>query len=334
MSLPYRLKGGDIRKRPIASEVPNWRVWLRAFAPIYVLLFSTLRCYVETGLLAEHTSFSYYTALHHTLWNASTILMIILLMNLILKVSIMRLLWVMYGITFMAIPLFYAMVTGDYLRLEYLNGSFPEIMSHIATFCLTYTRNRPLTIELMVIFFSMLGVGYAYTRSWPRSIALAIAVHLFGNIFAIHWVGPIPYAKAIVVVRTQWGHHQFMAIIWLYMLTALAIFFIWRAGWFGGSKRSWLYAALWAAMAWVVHVVIMKITGWFIRPFDILMSGLPVTTLTFLLVRILSFQRRMFSRWAWATMGIVLLMQLAVMGPIYLHKKKDLPIKTIPYHLG
>ncbi|MGD2151137.1 MAG: hypothetical protein PVF99_11055, partial [Desulfobacterales bacterium] len=68
-----------------AEKLPNWRVFLNVFAPVYFLSFSLLRCYVETELLAGKSFFSYYVALHHTLWNATTILIIILLMNLILK---------------------------------------------------------------------------------------------------------------------------------------------------------------------------------------------------------------------------------------------------------
>lgn len=329
MGLPGRGRARDIQERP-TSDLAKWQVWVQAFAPIYFLLFSLLRCYVETGLLAKHSFFSYYTALHHVLWFTSIILMIILLVSFFLKVSVTRLLWLMYGITLTAIPLFYAMVTGEHLRMQYLGGSFLEIVSHIVTFCLTYPRNRPLTIEMLLIFLSMIGVGYYYSRSWPRSIALAVAVHLFGNIFAIHWFGPVPYTKAIIAIRTQWSNNPLMAIIWLYPLTALAMLFIWRAGWFGGSRRSWLYAALWAATAWVVYIVIARITGWFMRPFDILISGLPVATLAFLLVSILSSAGRMLSRCAWATMGIVLLIQLAVMGPIYLHKTDGLTPKPPP----
>jgi len=304
------------------DELPNWRVFLNAFAPIYFLSFSLLRCYVETAILADQSSFSYYVALHHTLWNATTILIIILIMNFILKVPIMRLLWVMYGITLMAIPLFYAMMTGENLRLEYLRGSFAEIISYVATFCWTYLRNRPLTIELLVIFFSMFAVGYAYTKSFSRALALAVSVHIAGNIFAIHWVGPIPYAKSVIGFRTQWSHHQFMSVFWLNALTAMVMLVIWRAGWFGGMKRSWFYAALAAVAVWMVQAIIFNVTDWFNRPFDIFMSGLPAVTITFLLVKLFSSKRGILSGWAWATMSIIFLIQLAVMGPIYLNNMK------------
>jgi uncharacterized membrane protein (DUF441 family) len=309
-----------------ADNLSNRRVFLNAVAPVYFLSFSLLRCYVETAILADQSAFSYYVALHHTLWFATTILIIILLMNFILKVPIMRLLWVMYGITLVAIPLFYAMVTGENLRLEYLRGSFSEIISYIATFCWTYLRNRPLTMELLIIFFSMFAVGYAYTKSLYRAIFLAVSVHIAGNIFAIHWVGPIPYAKSVFTFRTQWSPHQFMSVFWLYGLTIVAVLFIWRAGWFG-IKRSWIYSALAAASIWVVQVIIFKTTGWFNRPFDSLTAGLPAVTLAFLLVRLFSSERATTFGRALATMSAIFLIQLAVMGPIYFNiiKANSLP---------
>jgi len=321
MSLAFKKKPKDI-KMDATDELPNWRVLLNAFAPVYFLSFSLLRCYVEAAILADQSFFSYYVALHHTLWNATTILIVILLMNIILKVPIMRLLWVMYGITVMAIPLFYAVVAGEKLHLGYLKGSFSEIISYVATFCWTYSRNRPLTIELLVIFFSMFAVGYAYTKSFFRALALAVSVHIAGNIFAIHWVGPIPYAKSVILFKTQWSHHQFMSVFWLNTLTVMVMLVIWRAGWFGVMKRSWFYAALAAVALWVVQAVIFNVTGLFHRPFDILMSGLPAVTITFLLVRLFSSERGILSGWAWATISIVFLMQLAVMGPIYFHSMK------------
>lgn len=314
-----------------AGVMPNWKILLNAFAPVYFIFFSVFRCYVETGLLAKHSFFSYYVALHHTLWNASTMLVIILLMHFILKVPIVRLIWVMYGVTLMAIPLLYAIVTQEHLQLEYLRGSFSEIVGYVATFCWAYSKNRPLTIELMVIFLSMITVGYAYTRSWLRALSLAVSVYIVGNILAIHWVGPIRYSKSIVLFQTQWSHHQFMAAFWLSMLTLLSIVFIWQAGWFSGNKHSWVYAVLAAVSVWVVQAMVFKSTGWFNRPFDLFMAGLPVVTLTFFGVRLLSSERRIFSGWTFGSMGIIFLMQLAVIGPIYFnHIKTNLPFL---YHI-
>lgn len=310
-----------------ASDVmPNWKILLNAFAPVYFILFSLFRCYVETGLLARHSFFSYYVALHHTLWFTSIILMIILLMHFILKVPIVRLIWVMYGVTLMAIPLLYAIAAGEHLQLEYLRGSIFEIIGYVATFCWAFIKNRPLTIELLVIFVSMIAVGYVYTRSWLRAFSLAVTVHIAGNLFAINWIGPVGLSKSVFLFQTQWSHHQFMAAFWLFMLTVLFILFIWQAGWFGGSRRSWCYAALAAAFVWMVQAIVLKNTGWFNRPFDIIMSGLPAVTLAFFGVMLLFTKREIFSGWTFASVSIILVIQLAVLGPIYLnHMKTNLP---------
>jgi len=318
MSLSVAERGADFQQS--AKSLFSYRkFWLRGFAPIYFLLFSVMRSYIEMGLLAERSAFSYYTALHHTFWNAATILMIILLMNLILKVPITRLIWVIYGVTLMAIPLVHAVVSGDPLRLEYLRGTFFDIIRHIASFCLTYPRNRPLTIELIVIFSSMLIVGYAYTRSLARAVLLAVSVHILGNIFAIHWFGPKGSGGAIFLIKTQWGHHQFMAVIWLHIFTVMGILFVWRAGWVGENKQFWRYGILIAFMAWGLNAGIIRITGWFVEPCDVFMSGLPVATLAFLSAGFLFSQNRVFSTGAWVTMGIILLLQVALMGPIYFY---------------
>ena len=325
MNLAFKETPKDNRMNA-SDAMPNRNILLNAFAPVYFILFSLFRCYVETGLLAKHSFFSYYVALHHVLWFSSIILVIILLMHFILKIPIVRLIWVMYGVTLMAIPLLYAMVTQEHLQLEYLRGSISEIIGYVATFCWAYTKNRPLTIELLVIFFSMIAVGYAYSRRWYRALALALSVYIVGNLFAINWVGPIPYSKSVLLFKTQWSHHQFMAAFWVFMLTVLSILFIWQAGWFGGNKRSWIYAALSAASVWMVQTIVFKSTGWFNRPFDIFMSGLPAVTLTFLGVRLLSSERKIFSGWTFGSMGIIFLMQLAVIGPIYFnHMKTNLP---------
>jgi hypothetical protein len=308
------------------DAIPKWKSLLNAFAPVYFICFSIFRCYVETALLTKHSYFSYYVALHHTLWNATTVLVIILLMHFILKVPIIRLIWVMYGVTLMAIPLLYAMITQENLQLEYLRGSFSEIIGYVATFCWAYTKNRPLTIELLVIFISMVAIGYAYTRSWLRALCLAVCVYFVGNILAIHWVGPIRTSKSLILLNTQWGHHQFMAAFWLFMLTVLSILFVWQAGWFGHNKRSWAYATLAAASVLMVQAIIFRNIGWFNRPFDIFMSSLPAVTLTFFGVRLLFSERNIFSGWTFGSMGIVFFMQLAVIGPIYFnHIKTNLP---------
>jgi hypothetical protein len=177
-------------------------------------------------------------------------------------------------------------------------------------------------VELLVIFFSMFVVGYAYTKSLYRALFLALSVHIAGNLLAIHWVGPMPCAKSVIGFRTQWTPHQFMSVLWLNTLSAAALLVIWRAGWFGGTKRSWGYAALAAAFVWGIQAMIFKTAGWFYRPFDILTAGLPASTLTFLWVGQSFSKHKMTSGRARVAICIIFLMQMAVMGPIYFNTIK------------
>lgn len=302
------------------AAAARWRIWVRGFAPVYFVGFSILRCYIEAQHLAAESYFSYYTALHHTLWNAATLLTIILVVHHVLKVPVRRLLWLMYGVTLMAIPVIYAILTGRHLQLAYLTGSFREIAGHIATFCFRHPVNRPLAIEILLIFLSMLVLGYAYTRSWPRAVLLAAAVHLLGNLLAVHWIGPVPHARSVVRVTSQLGHHQFMSSAWLLATTLLSVLLVNRAGWFGGSRRFWLRLILWALAAWIFGALIAHQTGWFEQPYDIFISGLTPATVAFLTAAALAPERRRWSKAAWAAAAVVVLLQLAVMGPVYLHE--------------
>jgi len=302
----------------LTGVLSDQRIWLGVLAPVYVFSFSLFRCYVETALLAREEFFSYYTALHHMLWNSATIVMIILLVHFILKVPVSRLLWLMYGITLMVIPLLFAVVTGRELQLEYLRGSFSEILGHILTFCLTYTRNRPLTIEIIVIFLSMIAVGYIYSRSWRRAFILAVVVHVSGNLFAVHWFGPIPHARSVINFNSQLTHHQFMAAVWLAAVTVLTLVFVWRARWVGRMPRLWRRVIFWSASAWLITAALVKTVGWFHTPFDIFIAGLPIAFLATVMVFIVAAKAKIVSRGAWMAVGIVFVLQLAVMGPVYL----------------
>jgi len=308
------------------------RIWLRALAPIYFFMFALLRCYLETDILAKYPFFSYYTAWHHILWCTSTILMIILLIHLIIKIPVSRLIWLMYGSTLLAVPILYAAVSGEFLQIDYLSGSFPEIVRHILTFCLTLPRNRPLTIELFIIFFSMIGIGYFYSRSWLKAVFLAVAVHFWGNMLAIPWFAPEPNPMAIVQVDTFWVKHAFMAALWLHPATVLVLVLLWRAGQFQGSPRPWINTLVWSVLAWIVYIVLTVSIGWFTKPFDIFMSGLPVITGALLINLIVSSDRRIRTRWGWAVLVGILTIQLAVMGPIYL--RLDTRKGFTPRHLS
>ncbi len=294
--------------------------WITIFSPLYFLLFSFLRCYLEAAVLAREYFFSYYTLLHHTLWNFTTILAIILVLNLFLKLPPSRLLWLMYGVTLMATPLIYSFITGEKLHLDYLRGNFFEILKHTFTFCLTYQRNNPLTVELIIIFIGIFCTGYFYTGRWWKALILAVIVHITGNFIAIYWFGVGPDTGAVIPVTTRLNNHPFLAVIYLHTTSFLTFVLIWREGLFFDNKNYWLISLLFAFAGWMIYIIISFSTGFFKEYFDIIATALPAGTFIFILVRFFLPHNRSIPWYTWILIFSLFFMQLAVMIPVYLYK--------------
>lgn len=307
-------KSGFFKKFPL--------LYIQIFAPLYFLFFSSLRCYIETEYFSRIKFFSYYTLLHHTFWNGTVVLSVILVVHLSLRVPVSKLLWMMYGITLMAIPLFYSVLTGEKLRLDYLKGSSVDILTHTLTFCLTYKRNNPLTLELILIFVTILFISYAFTHSWLRAFFTAIAVHITGNFLAIEWFGVGYGKKSIFVFDSQFSNHPFLAVIYLHTMSISVILLLWRSGTFSQAKKSWLFSASVALLGWLDYVLITYLKGFFIYPFDIIMTGLPVATGFFILGLILYGNWKSVSLYVRVILIFMFILQMAVMVPIYLHKEE------------
>ena len=291
---------------------------LNILAPVYFLLFSALRCYLETGLLSKRNFFSYYTLLHHTLWNTTTVLAIILVVHLVLKIPVQRLLWLMYGVTLMAIPLIYSLIMGEKLQLGYLRGSFLDIIKHSFTFCLTYGRNNPLTMELIIIFISIFWLGYFCTKNWLKAFGLAVAVHITGNFLAVYWFGVGPSTGAIFPINTQLGNHSFLSVIYLHSMTFLAMILIYRVNFL--SLNEWIICSLYGLIGWVLYLTMVITGGFFVEIFDIIMSGLPVFTGLFFLRACFFLSYKKKFHYYFLIMILIFFIQLAVMFPIYIQK--------------
>ncbi len=228
----------------------------------------------------------------------------------------------MYGVTLMGIPLCYSILTGEKLDLQYLQGSFLEIVTHSLTFCLTYKRNNPLTFELVLIFVSILVISYIFTRSWLRAFATAMAVHITGNFLAIDWIGSGGSTESVFTMDSQFPNHPFLAVLYLHTMSILAILLLWRSGMFSQVKEAWILSAFIAFFGWLDYVIITYLTGFFLYPFDIIMTGLPVATVFFILGRLLQEKWKSVSLYTWAVFILIFLLQIAVMVPVYLHKEK------------
>jgi len=316
------------------AHCPVKFLWLRVFPPIFFVALAWFRCYAETALLAQPPFFGYYIVLQHIIWLTMIMLVIILLAHVILRVPVQNLLWLMYGGVVMLIPLIYTFVFRTPLAMNYLRGSPGGIAAHIVTFCATFPCNRPLTIELVIIFVGMGAIGYLYTRDWRSALGLAIAVHIMGNVLAIEWFGSELHSKSIFIISTRLTNHPLLTVIFLHVLSLLVILLLWRAGRLN-CDRWLLRPAIWALGTWIGCAIVAWGTGWFAYGFDCFSAGLPFATGAFLIALFLQRAGNPLSPWTWLCLCVLIFVQLAVFLPIFLHLESCLdPFLHPPYTNG
>lgn len=315
-TLPERLR----QRVPVAT-----RSRLVAFAPVFFILVCVTRNWLETNIFAHRDSYSYFTTMHHVAWYASAMLAILLMTHLVLAVPVVRLTWMLYGSVVLFIPIAFAVLTGERLRMEYLRGSPGEVLTHIATFSLTYRRDWPMAVEMVVIFVGMGIVGYLYRRSWPRAVALAVAVYLTIAAVGLAWFNVARTTTPIFPLDTALRRAQpLLAMAWTLVGTALLLVVLWRAGVFASGRRAWRRAAvvgLWGWSAWILAVWAL---GWFRRPFDIAATALPLVFGAFLVTRLVARDRGTVGAPVWVALALAWVVQVLAIGPITVHQQRRL----------
>lgn len=302
-------------------------VWIRVLPVAVFALLAWGRCLVETALLSTPPMFGYFVGFHQTLWMTAVALTVVLAAHLILGVAVDRLLWLLYGGVLMLIPVLYAWISRTPLDMQYLSGSVGEIVMHTCTFCLTYRPNRPLSIELIVIFISLVAVGRLYGRSWTRSLLLAVVVQIAGSLLAVEWFRVSEDGRGLFHVITRLGNHPMYAVVCLYAVTVLIGLLVLRSG-AVADTGGLLWCSVGVLFMWVLAALGFAVSGWFSTPFDHIMGGfLPATTGGFLCLLAV----RPVRRWGLVTLGALLLVQFLVLTPLLLRKEARLsPFSATP----
>ncbi|MBI9076198.1 MAG: hypothetical protein JEZ02_12370 [Desulfatibacillum sp.] len=297
---------------------------INALAPAYFFIFVLGRVYLETAVFAPTPFFSYYTACHHMLWFAGTFLSIVLVIHFVLKIPIKDLVILCYGVTLTGLPLVYALVTGLELRLTYLRGGFWEIFTHALTFVWTYEADRALTGELILIFLGITCLGYLVTKSLGRAILAGVCSYAVLMLWAVHWVGKTPHKYAVFSISTWMVSNCLIAIVLLFAFTILMAVAIWRAGLLSRARSAWIKALAAGVTAWAAFSWLMWRTQWFVLPFDIAVSGLPVFTDVVILTALLKGRKCGVSVLALGIITGLFFIQVAVMGPVLVRAEEGL----------
>jgi len=298
------------------------RARLTTFAPVCFVIVCLARNLLETKVFAYRDSYSYFTTMHHIAWYASAMLALMLVTHLVLEVPVVRLTWMLYGSVVLFIPIVFALVTGERLRMEYLKGSPGEVLTHIATFSLTYRRDWPMAVEMAVIFVGMGAVGYLYRRSWLRAVAVAVCTYLTIAVVGLAWFNVARTTAPIFPLDTALRRAQpLLAMAWCHVATGLLLLLLWRAGVFAIGRRAWRRAAVVAVWAWSAWILAVWAFGWFRRPFDIAATALPVVFGAFLVIRFAARDRRAVPVPAVVALALAWLLQALAIGPTTLHQQ-------------
>jgi hypothetical protein len=299
---------------------------LRYGALPFFICMAGLRCYLETGVFGAAEHFSYYVFFHHVLWYLSAMLGGMLVLGAILKLSFEKLNLLFYSAVIFMVPILYAYMTGEKLRLVYLKPDVAVILKAALSACLFHPSNKAQFIEILIIDAGVLGFGFFHTRSWKRSILAVLAVHGVLTGFGIQWFYSKPGSPGLIKVATRLSNHVWLALVWLLAATFLAQVFLFKSLMVRkpGMVFAWIATGLvfWAAASYCLGMY-AKGSG----SFDIPALMLPAYTLGVFTGPCLSGKPQ--GPAVKAVLGASLLVQLLVVMPVLLNVNPALTSKPI-----
>ncbi|WP_028315756.1 hypothetical protein [Desulfatibacillum aliphaticivorans] len=294
-------------------------------APVYFVLFSLLRSYVEIALMGNYPMFSYYRGLHHVLWNATAALVLIMTLQAFTRTEPRKLMGMLFGVTFMTLPLLHSLASGAPLELTYLQGGVKTILRDIATCCLYNPKNRPLSLEMLLLTAGIGALCWLITGSKLKGLGAFFASYLTGTLTAVHWIGLSSRPEALIKVHTELSIHPFQAVVYSMGAMGAALYAAYKQGLFQQDSQAWKRSFGWGAAAWVIGSATILAAGWRQFLFDSIAAGLPLFLSAAIIVRL--------QQEGWKTranivsiclLTLFLFFQVLVMGPMYLGVQESL----------
>lgn len=315
------------------SDLERARLLVRAFAPLYLVLICATRSYLETVPFAGVQAASFYRSVHQVCWYLNAFLTSYFFFHLITRVPVRRLLWFSYAMTVLLLPVAYVALTGQKLYLEYHHGSAGKILSDVFSFVVTASHNHPVIIDGGV---AMVGTGvmaWFYTRRPWRGVAMALAIFLTVNFYAVLWLGPEGYSGPLFHLPSGMSLQPFLASLHLTVACFVAVIWVASAGLFRSDARAWKLSALAGALAWTAFTALSLWSGYFTAAYDAAVCGLMSFTCVTLAVRALFRAAGVRgSAYAAALFTAILAAQIMILGPIFLKTQERYTQKSTTYH--
>ncbi len=201
----------------------NQNFWRKIFLGYFFLLYTTtFRFLFEEFLvgLGAHC----FLIFHHHYWYFLVFLVIIFWFTLFLKKKITDIYWIVYLMPVTLVPMIYILFSKYTRGLNYLKGdNFIENVKHICTFLLLHPDDRPISVELILVFSATLIYSFIVSKSLWKSFANAALCYLSIISIGTNYISPSK-TEALFIVRTSM-HFQ-MWIAFKYMSYVFIMIFV------------------------------------------------------------------------------------------------------------
>ena len=189
---------------------------------LFLLYTTTFRFLFEEFLvgLGAHC----FLIFHHHYWYLLVFLVLLFWFTLFLKKKITDIYWIVYLMPVALVPMIYILFSKYTRGLNYLKGGdFIENVKHICTFLLLHPDNRPISVELMLVFSATLIYSLVVSKSLWKSFANAALCYISIICIGTNYISPSK-TEALFIVRTSM-HFQ-MWIAFKYMSYAFLMIFV------------------------------------------------------------------------------------------------------------
>jgi len=192
--------------------------WQKRGTLCFVFLFLVIisRVYVETALLARSSFFNYYVFFHHFCWFLFVFFWFAFCARAILKIPIEKIPLLAFFSPVVFAPVADALIKGEKLRLNYLQGGFWENIFDMVTFYRFSLRDRSFFYEMVLLCAVFIIVSYLASRSVRRTV-LNLIFGFFGSMIlaGVQYFGVSRGTKAFLYVPSCFKNHIFLYFLYL-----------------------------------------------------------------------------------------------------------------------
>ena len=200
--------------------------WKKCFLGYLFLFYSVfLRFFFEDFLLGFSSHF--FLFFHQLYWYFLVVLTAIFISSIFLKKKIAELYWFIYFIPVIFVPMLYILFTRKFIALSYINSyNFFENLKHLATFLLYHPNDRPIGIEMILVFSGILIFSLVVSKNLFKSFITALTCYVLIINIGTLYISPFK-EESILDVNTSMYFQMWMAFKYM-SYVFLMIFVLFR----------------------------------------------------------------------------------------------------------